>query len=410
HLNNRPWICNTLLNVVCFSPLCASRWEAVYTLPPVICEPLERSRYLFNQIYRLSLVGFGESLQGRFSQAAAILEEALRLTEPLHANGQGNAALRALPASFLAAVRFLQGRTEEATRLSLENVETAKLGGFLDCIASVYVTASRLSSSYSSHQGARYFLEEGERLSQARQWPRLHAHLLLERTRLSLVDHKQHEAQACAQQLEQMKAEHSSPAFDDYHYLGSLAALWCESTGLAREADLTAAQKLCQQAAGLNQRLKQARLAGSIALVCWRRQQHELAVKYLLEACQLAEHSGAFRLLTDLPGNEGLQQLARHAMQDKRLSQPRIAQLQRLLADTGDMAQQISHPATAIGLTSKERHVLELVSQGKSNKEMAKLLGITPETIKSHMKNIFTKLQVDSRAQAAVMAKAGGFI
>ncbi|MNG41508.1 Transcriptional regulatory protein LiaR [compost metagenome] len=53
---------------------------------------------------------------------------------------------------------------------------------------------------------------------------------------------------------------------------------------------------------------------------------------------------------------------------------------------------------------------MKLVAEGKSNKEMAKLLGITPETIKSHMKNIFAKLNVDSRAQAAVAAKASGFI
>ena len=65
---------------------------------------------------------------------------------------------------------------------------------------------------------------------------------------------------------------------------------------------------------------------------------------------------------------------------------------------------------TTISLTSKERNVLKLVAEGKSNKEMAKLLGITPETIKSHMKNIFAKLNVDSRAQAAVAAKASGFI
>ncbi|MGE8154990.1 LuxR C-terminal-related transcriptional regulator [Pseudomonas vancouverensis] len=413
HLSNRPWICNTLLNVVCFSHLSASRWEAFYSLPPVICEPLERSRYLFNQIYRLSLVGFGESLQGRFSQAAAILEEALRLTTPVNASGQGHSVLRALPASFLAAVRYLQGREEEAAQLSLENIEFAKLGGFLDCIASVYITASRLSSSHSSHQGARYFLEDGERLAQTRQWPRLQAYLLLERIRVSLIDHKQHEAQACAQQLEQIQTDHSAPAtdnFTDYQYLASLAALWCETAGISRPADLVQAQKIYKLAAGLNQRLKQARLAASLAQVYWVRQQKETAVTCLLEACQLADHSGAYRLLKDLPATDCLQQLTRYALQDKRLSQARLAQLQRLIPDNNTATQQTIQARTAIALTSKERNVLELVSHGKSNKEMAKLLGITPETIKSHMKNIFGKLKVDSRAQAAVIAKAHGLI
>lgn len=63
-----------------------------------------------------------------------------------------------------------------------------------------------------------------------------------------------------------------------------------------------------------------------------------------------------------------------------------------------------------ITLTSKERRALELVARGQSNKEMAKWLCVTLEIIKSHMKHIFSKLQVDSRAQAAVTAKACGLI
>jgi len=45
------------------------------------------------------------------------------------------------------------------------------------------------------------------------------------------------------------------------------------------------------------------------------------------------------------------------------------------------------------------------VAEGKSNKQIARDLNVTPETIKSHMKNIFAKLKVDNRAQAAVMVQ-----
>jgi len=56
-------------------------------------------------------------------------------------------------------------------------------------------------------------------------------------------------------------------------------------------------------------------------------------------------------------------------------------------------------------LTVKERQVIQLVAEGKSNKQIARDLNVTPETIKSHMKNIFAKLKVDNRAQAAVMVQ-----
>ncbi len=57
------------------------------------------------------------------------------------------------------------------------------------------------------------------------------------------------------------------------------------------------------------------------------------------------------------------------------------------------------HGASA-ELTSRECTILQLLSHGLSNKEAAKKLSISPETVKSHVKNIFLKLNVERRAQA----------
>jgi LuxR family maltose regulon positive regulatory protein len=72
--------------------------------------------------------------------------------------------------------------------------------------------------------------------------------------------------------------------------------------------------------------------------------------------------------------------------------------------DTGRELGQMFVGATL--LSPRERAILELIAQGQSNKEIARELGITPETVKSHVKNIFTKLEVDKRAKA--VARAGG--
>ena len=56
-------------------------------------------------------------------------------------------------------------------------------------------------------------------------------------------------------------------------------------------------------------------------------------------------------------------------------------------------------------LSARESAVLERIGQGRSNKEIAKDLGIAPETVKSHVKNIFIKLDVRKRAQAVVRAQ-----
>jgi DNA-binding CsgD family transcriptional regulator len=56
-------------------------------------------------------------------------------------------------------------------------------------------------------------------------------------------------------------------------------------------------------------------------------------------------------------------------------------------------------------LTARERGILELVAQGQSNKEVGRTLGISPETVKTHLENVYCKLAVVRRAQAIARAK-----
>ena len=61
-------------------------------------------------------------------------------------------------------------------------------------------------------------------------------------------------------------------------------------------------------------------------------------------------------------------------------------------------------------LSRRETGVLELITCGMSNKRIAQNLGITPETVKSHAKSIFAKLESRTRAQAVARAEAIGLL
>lgn len=63
-----------------------------------------------------------------------------------------------------------------------------------------------------------------------------------------------------------------------------------------------------------------------------------------------------------------------------------------------------SHPAPQI--TAREVDVLELLAEGKSNKEIAKALFVSEGTVKSHLAHIYTKLNTDTRAGAVAEAIA----
>ena len=61
-------------------------------------------------------------------------------------------------------------------------------------------------------------------------------------------------------------------------------------------------------------------------------------------------------------------------------------------------------------LSSRELEVLEQLVGGKSNKEIAALLGITEATVKSHVSTILLRLNVEDRTQAAVTALRRGLV
>lgn len=63
-----------------------------------------------------------------------------------------------------------------------------------------------------------------------------------------------------------------------------------------------------------------------------------------------------------------------------------------------------------IPLSPREMEILELVTKGMSNKEIAYKLGISHQTVKNHMTAILRKLHVDDRTQAAVYALQHGWV
>jgi DNA-binding NarL/FixJ family response regulator len=59
-------------------------------------------------------------------------------------------------------------------------------------------------------------------------------------------------------------------------------------------------------------------------------------------------------------------------------------------------------------LTDREREVLEHMARGLSNGEIARKLFVSPKTVRNHVSNVFTKLQVTDRSEAVERARRAG--
>ena len=75
-----------------------------------------------------------------------------------------------------------------------------------------------------------------------------------------------------------------------------------------------------------------------------------------------------------------------------------------------DVRARLDQRAANPTLTPREIQVLQLVSQGKRNKEIAAILGLSDDTVPVHVKNIFAKLRVNERTAAVNVALRRGII
>jgi len=71
------------------------------------------------------------------------------------------------------------------------------------------------------------------------------------------------------------------------------------------------------------------------------------------------------------------------------------------------LSERSSRP-TAVELTAREREVLSLVVAGMANKQIARRLGISEKTVKGHLTNLFQRIGVADRTQAALWAERTG--
>jgi DNA-binding NarL/FixJ family response regulator len=86
-----------------------------------------------------------------------------------------------------------------------------------------------------------------------------------------------------------------------------------------------------------------------------------------------------------------------------------------LVARAGDDASAVVRPTrrdsiAGIALTTREREILALLADGLANKQIAARLGISTNTVKTHLELLFDKLGVSSRAEAVATGVKRGLL
>jgi two-component system response regulator DevR len=122
----------------------------------------------------------------------------------------------------------------------------------------------------------------------------------------------------------------------------------------------------------------------------------------LIRQCLAAGADGV--LLKDAEPDDLIMRL-RHVAQGTRVIDPRVAQTLAV-----DMVSTLRGETDQVVLSPRERQVLDLLSEGCSNRQIAERLFLAETTVKGHVAALLEKLGVDSRLQAVVRATQRGLL
>jgi LuxR family transcriptional regulator, maltose regulon positive regulatory protein len=292
-----------------------------------------------------------------------------------------------------------------AERALERGVELAERTGDVSTLVWAYVTLSRAKRAWGDEGGALEMARQAERVARDSGADLQIAIASSWMTRLLLARGDLREAVA----LEQERAANADDAADAARVVDRItSARLLHAQGRHREA-LALLEELGEtaEAAGRTGDLLEILALQALALRAGSKK--ERAVSTLARALALAEPEGYVRTFVDEgPPMAELLSEALEARQRGRLDPPVPPHyLRKLLAATERDATGAASPIAGLPepLSERELEVLALIAAGKSNRRIATELFIGVGTVKTHLNNIYRKLNARSRTQAVARAR-----
>ncbi|WP_179404420.1 LuxR C-terminal-related transcriptional regulator [Burkholderia guangdongensis] len=408
------WTINSASNVVRFAHWKAGNLDALHATPWIPYSIEDDPRNAFASIYRLCLLGHAEMQQMHFGLAERYFDDAMRLAER-HAGPQSVSA--ALCAPMIAQIRYEQGRLDDAEAMLVELMPVIDAAVLLDSALIAYRLLIRIASARANTVQAYALLDQGQALGHARRWDRLIAAGLAERTRLYLIDRRTAEAAGCVAQLQQLAspgAAASRAVSPEVETSYALAAAYLALAEMRTQdaADIATAALHAADARHANYLALRLRIV--LALARLYANERASAVDLFRDVLKDAAAAGIYQSIIDLcPQVGSLLQAVRDDTRPTAQTKELLRYVDHLLDGWRALYQVGDKPGRDAGrepLSARERGIVELIADGQSNKEIARTLGIAPETVKTHVKSIFVKLAVDKRAQAVARAQSLGLV
>lgn len=354
--------------------------------------------------------------QMRLPAARRAAMDALGMTDRL---ARPEPVLAALATAAAAPALYEQGLLEEAEALVLRQLEKVKTSGTLDCVWQVHLVLSRIAAHGKRYDFALLLLRQAENLGLARGWSRLVALSLAERVHLLLRAGEIDQAGLCLGRLDRYAAAfepHMGHPAIAIHRYRDIARARMALAGRPSPTVLADLRRLHGEAIHRLDLYSAMRIGLQIAAALDLLGAIEEADALILKALRLGTITGLFQVFLD----EGAV-VGRIVLRVYQAALKPDSRIKDILAYAGSLLEHGNRgsaepaasgprPRERDCLSARERDILNLIGRGLSNKRIAQSLKIAPETVKSHVKRIFSKLAAKTRAEAVARADALGLL
>ena len=391
--------------------------DATAALASALHDAYRRNHFDFGEIFQDCVSGLSFFMQGDTARARQVYRRALDGAAGMHGR---LAPLGSMPALLLAELHYEQNDLPEARELVADYLDLAHGLGYVDKLIAGFLTKSRLESLDGQHEVAERTLDDADRYAIATGFERLAAHVLAERLRQWIALGRREDAIELARQHELLGG---STRFQPHDGVTTrhevLAVAWSRVAVLQGELDGAirllknwyrfTLDRGCFRSA--------VRIGVELAAALYERNDLGAACRHM---CDALRHSLQGRLIrTFLDGGARVQDvLVAAASGAARMGEEERQFAAEILGAFGESerhwpARAGSGAAVAVPpaeLNRRELDILELAAGDVPNREIARRLALSENTVKWYWKRIFTKLAVRRRLQAINSARAAGVI
>ncbi|MCG8707801.1 helix-turn-helix transcriptional regulator [Brenneria sp. 4F2] len=402
------WVDGLVCNILSYCHLVNLRPEQALNVQRRLPGAKVENRNLFVEVYRAFVVAQGYLRQGNLAEAERQASQALRYVEQHTGNHSSSGATLAPILAEIAWEQGDEGRIDALLTLQLEMVDNFCPP---DSLNRCYVVLARQALLNRQPDEADRLLLHAEQLAISRGWSRARAPLLAERLAVRL---RQQDIDGARLLLDQLRAlaldadtGRNTPGQNviSYQFRVSQCRL------LIADGDPLTAAELLDQLAGEQEQcaewLSSVRLRIMQTVALRRAGEESRACEIFKPALQRALQQKLLRSLLDAGADllPLLGSVCKKLPPDPELTKMVEILLQRA-AEGSEPAAGDLPPSQSNHLTEREQQMLQLIADGYSNKGIARSLGISVETVKWHLKQVYEKLRVRGRIQAINQARA----